>query len=113
MTKLAIRRAKAAWQDRMRSYRVLVDGREAAQIENGAEIEIPINPGKHVVHLEIDWCRSEAQEIDVANGGTQVLECGPNSTPWLALVYVIFLRHKYLWLRRAASPSDLSLQGTT
>jgi hypothetical protein len=101
MAHLVIRRDKVAWQDRGRSYRVIVDGKELAQIANGAEMQIPVKPGKRLVQLKFDWCQSEVLEVNVETGKTLILECGPNSTPLLALVYITLFRKKYLWLRPA------------
>ena len=78
----------------------MLDDQEVAQVANGEEIEISISEGKHVVQMQIDWCQSEALKLDVSIGETQILECGPNAKPWLALLYVTVLRSKYLWLRR-------------
>lgn len=112
MTTLLVRRAMVAWQDRVRSYRVIIDDKEVAQIANGAEVEVPVDAGKHVVQLKIDWCQSEALEVNVASGEKKILECGPNATPWLALLYITVLRKKYLWLCPAPSPSNRSFQRT-
>lgn len=106
MTTLILRRAKTAWQDIGRNYRVILDGREVAQVANGEEIGIALSEGKHVVQMRIDWCQSQALEIDVAVGETQILECGPNAKPWLALLYVTVLRGRYLWLRRSDTTSE-------
>ncbi|MCA3071780.1 MAG: hypothetical protein ING77_04935 [Rhodocyclaceae bacterium] len=112
MTTLLVRRAKVKWQDRVRSYRVIIDDNEVAQVANGAEVEVPVTAGKHIVQLKIDWCQSEALEIDVASGERQILECGPNVTPWLALLCITVSRKKYLWLRPAPSPFDQAFQRT-
>lgn len=100
MTKLMVRREKVVWQDRGRSYRVLVDGKVVAQVANGEEVPVPVVSGKHIVQLKIDWCQSEPLEVNVEAGETQVLACGPNSTPLLALLYITFFRRRYIWLRR-------------
>ncbi len=105
MTAFVVRRKYISWQDRLRSYRVLVDGKEVAEVANGSEIRVDTNPGKHVVQMKIDWCRSKELEVSIEAGETQVLECGPNATPLLALVYITVLRKEYLWLRREAAAS--------
>lgn len=98
LTHLVIRRDKVIWQDRGRSYRVIVDGKELAEIANRAQVQIPVKPGQRLVQLKIDWCQSKALKVNVEAGKTVVLECGPNSTPLLALVYITLFRKKYLWL---------------
>lgn len=109
MTPLILRRIPGAWQDRLRSYRVIVDGQEVARIANGAEVTIPLAPGGHVVHLRVDWCRSPLLRITVAPGQPAILECGPNAKPWFALVYITLLRHKYLWLRPAGQKNGRNM----
>jgi hypothetical protein len=101
VTELIVRRQKALWQDRMRSYRVYVDGVEVAQVANGAEVQTAITPGEHVVQLKIDWCRSKSLNVNVRPGESLTLECGPNSTPLLALVFITLLHGQYLWLRQS------------
>ena len=110
MTELIIRRQLASWQDRMRSYKIFVDGQMAAEITNGAEVRIPVSAGSHVVQLKIDWCRSMPLEVSVDENGKTLIECGPNVKPFLTLLYITFLRGKYLWLKPAAAASDSSLQ---
>ena len=101
MTTIAIHRRKALWQDCARNYRVLIDGNEVAKISNGADISIPVSPGKHVIQLKIDWGRSKKIEVNIELGNVQRLECGPNANPFLVLVYITVLRGNYIWLRNA------------
>ena len=101
MTRLVVRREKSAWQDRLRSYRIMVDGKEVGQVSNGAELTAQIEPGTHLLQLQIDFCCSNSLEINVSPGETKTLECGPNAKPWTALLYITALRNKYLWLRSA------------
>jgi len=113
MTNLVIRREKNVWQDRLRSYRVIVDGREVGQVANDAVLTARVEPGAHLVQLQIDWCHSNRLEISIAPGETKTLECGPNAKPWTGLLYVTILRYKYLWLRSAEQPSNPSLKRTS
>lgn len=99
MPKIVVHRTRAMWQDVARDYRVLVDGSERARIGNGASVEIPVLPGSHSVRLQVDWCQSPELSITASEGAPVELECGPNSTPLLAIFYVTFLRKKYIWLQ--------------
>lgn len=99
MSELIVRRKNAPWQDRIRNYVVLVDGIEVARVANGADVAVRVEPGDHVVTMKIDWCRSKALPVSVRDGQAVVLECGPNSRPLLALLYVTILSQRYLWLR--------------
>lgn len=101
MSEIVIRRTNAGWQDRGRNYRVVVDGKELARVANDSSVKIPIAPGNHSVRLQIDWCQSPQLHVVVTEGNPLELECGPNSTPFVALIYVTLLRKRYIWLRLA------------
>ena len=102
---LLVSRDKPLWQDRARNYQLLVDGKRIAEIGHGASVRIPLSPGRHTVQMKIDWCYSALLELDFAAGRLEVLECGANSNPFVALFYITLWRKNYLWLRQAhASP---------
>jgi hypothetical protein len=90
------------WQDGMRAYKVLIDGKECATIKQNSEVRVPVAPGRQNVQLRIAWCSSPSLEIAVKKDGIEVIECGPNSNPFLALIYVIFFRKKYIWIKQKA-----------
>ena len=101
MAELIVRR-RSALQDRLRDYIVLVDGSEHARVANGSEIRVHVQPGRHRVQLKIDWCGSPAVDVDVPDGGAQVLDCGPNANPLTGIFYIIFRTGHYLTLRPGA-----------
>ena len=106
MSALIIRRAMAVWQDRARDYRIVVDGRTVGRVANGAEVRVALTPGAHQVRMKIDWCRSPDLDVVVGEGEEIRLDCGPNASPLLTLFYATLWRHKYLWLRRANTPTS-------
>ena len=99
MSRIVVHRVAARWQDRARDYRVLVDGRERAVVGNDASASVEVEPGTYTVEMKLDWCRAPALRGVVGPDETVHLECGPNSSPILVLVYVTFLRDRYIWLR--------------
>lgn len=99
MTKIIVRRTKAIWQDRARKYNVLLDGKEVTRVSNGSEVEFEVEPGKHTVQMQIDWCSSQKFEVDATAAEPLILECGPNASPFLAFLYVTVWKNKYIWLR--------------
>lgn len=105
MSEIVVRRKAALWQDRGRSYGIFIDGAEVAKVASGEEVRIPVLPGKHVVVLKIDWCKSKSVQVELQPDEVRALECGPNATPLLALLFITFLRNRYLWLR----PTDNSV----
>jgi len=96
---ILVRRQQVFLQDRLRDYSIFIDGVEQGRIANNSEIKVAIAAGKHTVQLKIDWCSSASLEINVVDGENVILDCGPNCKPWLALLYITFLRKSYLWIR--------------
>ena len=95
-------RRTTSWPDRLRSYQVVVDGDRVAVLHPGGVIEFPISPGHHTIVIRIDWCSSNTLEFEVMPGERVIFECGSNLTGWrmvLALFYILFVRHEYLYLR--------------
>jgi len=68
MTKVIIKRVKTKWQDRVRDYVILLDGKEIKRISNGSDVEFIVEPGKHTVQMKIDWCSSLKFDVDIAAG---------------------------------------------
>jgi len=99
MTKIIVRRANALWQDRVRKYSILLDGKEVAEVSNGSEVAFDVEAGEHEVQIKIDWCTSRKLEIDVPSAGPLTLECGPNASPFTALLYIFLWKNDYIWLR--------------
>lgn len=100
VSRIDISRA-TAWQDKLRRYQILVDGEPAGTIAEGAQVSLPVTPGRHQVQLKIDWCSSPELNVDVPPGGVVQLDCGPSAHPVLALLYITFYRRRYLWLEPA------------
>jgi hypothetical protein len=57
MAEIVVRRP-SAWGDKMRNYRIIIDGKDHGTIAEKAEARIAVPPGPHVVRLKIDWCWS-------------------------------------------------------
>lgn len=102
MAELMLHRRASLWQDRVRDYHLLLDGREAGRVANGATLRLELSPGHHTLQMAIDWCRSPPLEISLAEGESARLECGANAHPLLALLYISLWKDRYLWLRRAS-----------
>jgi len=102
VTVLVVRRAPMKWMDRARTYKVLVDGKQRAEIGDDSAVQIPVMPGPHVVRLTIDWCSSPDLAFDIAHGEILRLECRPNASPLLALLYITIWRRNYIRLEKIA-----------
>jgi hypothetical protein len=86
----------------LRSYRVLVDGREVGRIRSGNEVSFGLGIGRHEMHLQIDWCRSNTVEFD-CGGSTLEFDCGSRFSGFRSLLgvrQIIVPDGDYLWLRR-------------
>jgi hypothetical protein len=101
MAEIVVRRA-SAWGDKLRAYRIIVNGEDRGGVSENGETRIAVAPGRNVVRMKIDGCWSPAVDLEVEEGTVRALECGPNAHPFLALLYITFLKHDYLWLRTSA-----------
>jgi hypothetical protein len=71
---LRIRRERR-FRDKLRKYKVFVDGSHITSIREGQEIALPLSVGMHAVQLNIDWGSSPAIEVEIAPAGETVLIC--------------------------------------
>jgi hypothetical protein len=103
MATIGIRRPNQ-YADWLRKYTICVDGRPVGDIGAGSEIKFEVSPGRRAILAKIDWCRSNAIEVNVKDGIECTLEVGSNLTGWrffLGLLYVAFWKSQYLYLREA------------
>jgi hypothetical protein len=94
---------ETGYADRLRSYRILIDGKQADTIRAKERKTLTLSPGRHSVQLGIDWATSNSLDIVAHPGDTFQVACGNNAKGWrllLLLLYVTVWRHKYLWLRQ-------------
>lgn len=70
--RIIIRRS-SEWLNRLRGFRVMIDGQEAGRISNGATEEFKVAPGAHKIFCKIDWCSSRGYEVNLQAGETSYL----------------------------------------
>jgi hypothetical protein len=58
------------WLNRLRGFKVMLDGAEAARIKNGDSIELMVEPGLHTLKCRIDWCSSKEFIVNAQPGNT-------------------------------------------
>ena len=97
MTVLVIRRVASA-QDREYPYRVLVDGRQRAEVGDDSTVQIGLTPGEHRVSLRVKWCGSRELPVAIQPGEIVRMECRPKAKPLLALLYITLWRNDYIAL---------------
>jgi hypothetical protein len=97
---IEIQRA-SKYTDRVRAYKVHVDGKEVGTIKNGETAEFQVAPGTHEVKLTIDWTSSPPLTIDAPPGGAVRLTCAPRANPFTALWFATVGKNRYLKLEPA------------
>jgi len=99
--RIVIERPAVGPSDRMRGYRVLVDDEAVGVLLPGRTIEVPVEPGEHVVQLRIDWTRSRAVPVRAEPNDVVRLEGRPRPA-WAALFWITLGARRYPSLRVAA-----------
>jgi hypothetical protein len=95
MGTLVLRRPAARWRDRLRAYRIEVDGETCVDLRQGESRVLELPPGPHRVRARIDWTGSPEVEVEVVAGAT--LECRVEPAgPAIAVLWQIFGRDQYL-----------------
>jgi hypothetical protein len=102
VTVLVVRRVPSA-KDRDYPYRVLVDGRQRAEIGDDSTVQIGLTPGEHRVSLRVKWCGSRELPVTIQPGEIVRVECRPNAKPLLALLYITLWRNDYIALETVNS----------
>ena len=102
MTVIVIRRLPGK-QDRDYAYRVLIDGRQRAEVGDDATVQIGLTPGEHRVSLRVKWCGSRELTFTIAPGEIVRMQCRPNVRPLLALLYITLWRNHYVALETVKS----------
>lgn len=92
----------SGYADRLRDYRVLLDGAEIGRIGNGAAKTFEVPSGHHQLTVKVDWAHSNVVTFDIGEGQSARFLCGSNLRGWrilLAIYYASFGFRNYLWLR--------------
>jgi hypothetical protein len=100
--RIVLHRDPGGWVDRLRSYRVFIDGVRVGDIQRGGTRTFEVAPGDHQVELRIDWCRSRPLDVHLDPGREARLECRSNATWWNAPLKVVVATRNYIRLDPAA-----------
>ena len=76
---LRVIREPSPVRDRLRSYRVLIDGEAVGRVRNGETADYPVSAGRHEVRLTVGIGRSPSTVVDVPSGGTVLVRCRAGS----------------------------------
>jgi len=87
--------------DKLRAYKIYIDGVHRGDIRVGETKEFPVSDGFHTVQAKIDWCGSNKLDVEVRDS-VVALEVGSFAefhSQSHAILYLTFKRYEYLWLR--------------
>jgi hypothetical protein len=90
---------QGGYADRLRSYRILVNGAEAGTIAANSVLEINVPGGQTTIEARIDWAGSRPLTIQATAGGHIEIEVTNTYGAWAALWTITFGRKNYLVLR--------------
>ena len=92
--------------DRIRSYKIKIDGNNVSEIKAGDSISIKIPYGSSVIRANVDWGLSNEYQIsNLSSNDTLIVKNSFSHKLWIpfiAIYYVIFARKKYLQLSKDA-----------
>ena len=64
------------FNNRMRDYKIFIDGQQVGTIANGETKDFPTTVGQHTVTAKIDWCSSPEISIELKENQTSNLKVG-------------------------------------
>ncbi len=95
---VVVRRGGGAYRDKVRKYKILIDGVHSGDVKAGEQSSFVVPPGTHSVVARIDkWWGSPEILIDVAPGQVHTLNVAPGGPAWTA-IFQLFTPHSYLKL---------------
>jgi hypothetical protein len=87
--------------DRLRAYKVLLDGSMIGKIRDGQTTELSVGPGPHNLRLKLGWGGSPDLTVEVGAGELADFVCRSGAaTPGMAFYYSLFRRNRLVDLRR-------------
>jgi len=102
------------YADRLRRYRIIVDGGEVGRLKSGEELRIGLSQGKHRIVARIDWARSNELSVEIRAGEAIEIEVGSNARRWLLIAAIYFTLigfRQYLYLRHRVTGFPVTLVG--
>lgn len=104
---LEIERPGGRVRDKLRRYRVWIDGSIHGTLRAGERRCFEVSPGQHTLRVTIDWGSSPQLDVDVAPGEAARFKCVPRGGLLAAPYWATVGRHTSTWtfdLRRLTSP---------
>jgi hypothetical protein len=79
-------RVSAPVRDRLRSYRVELDGKIIGKVRSGECTDFIIEPGHHRIRMKGDWTGSQTLSFEIKKGAVAHFDCQPNGHSLTALI---------------------------
>lgn len=87
-------RISAPLRDRLRSYRVELDGKIIGKLRSGERTDFHIEPGHHRIRMKGDWTGSQTLSFEIKKGAVAHFECQPSGHSLSALIDTFKSLHK-------------------
>lgn len=94
---------KNEYADRIRNYKILIDGNLFGTIKPNETISLYLPNGNHNIYLKIDWCKSNKINFTLSEKENLHFECGNNLKGWkllISILYITILKNRYLWIKK-------------
>jgi hypothetical protein len=103
VAEIVVSRPAERWANRLRSYKIVIDGQTLATIGRGEDATVAVAAGRHRVRAKIDWGRSRDIDLDLGENDRAYLLCQSAFQSSLifprAWLYVTLWRNRYLDLQ--------------
>jgi hypothetical protein len=74
-SQISLKRLRRPIGDVLRTYKVVIDGNTVGDIRRGETKTFDVPPGRHEIHLEIDWAKSRNLQLNLSSGDVASLTC--------------------------------------
>ena len=95
-----ILRRGGGYADRMRAYRILIDGADAGEVRRNDRVVLDVPAGPVTVQARIDWARSKPMQLTLGDGEEAEIEVSNTHGAILAVWAITFGMNNYLTLTR-------------
>lgn len=100
--RLTITRDSSTVRDKLRAYKITVDGAVVGKVKRDKSVSVDLAPGKHAMLVSLEWCSSKPLVVEIVEGAECSVECGPNPDSELRTsAQITQAPDTYLWLRHA------------
>jgi hypothetical protein len=107
---ITLTRSKA-FADRLRAYRVEIDGAEVGRIRHGETLQFDLPKGTHRMQLFVDWCDSNPLMFELSEQALH-FRCGCRYTGWQLFRGVAHISGlggtHYLWLEASIREDSMT-----